>query len=108
LREIRFAEEKRMETTVRATFKRRLDMQKAAAALKRQGAIDVRLDGEAGSTLPDDVEFAADGLESAVGNGTCELQALWVSVEKSRYRQAEDTIAACGGMIDAAPVNIFE
>jgi hypothetical protein len=83
-------------------------MQKAAAALKRQGAIDVRLDGVAGSSLPDDVEFAADGLEPGAGSGTLESQALWVSVEKSRYRQAEDTIASCGGAIDATPINIFE
>lgn len=92
-----------METMIRATFTRIDDMQKAAEALKRQGVIDLRTDGNTGSTLPDTVEFAAELLEMNTEGDSSSCLALLVSVEKSRFRQAEDTIAACGGT-----VNIFE
>lgn len=86
-----------METTIRATFARIDDMRKAAEALKKQSVIDLRQDGNTGSTLPDSVEFAADPLGNAISGD--DGLGLWVSVQKSRLRQAEDTIAAYGGVI---------
>ncbi|MFC0210957.1 hypothetical protein ACFFK0_00605 [Paenibacillus chartarius] len=93
-----------MEQTVRATFVSMTALQKAAARLKRDGVIDLRLEGNTGSTLPDDVEFALEPLASAM-NTTAQQRphTLLVSVERSRYRQAEDTIAACGGTIVTEP-----
>jgi hypothetical protein len=87
-----------METTIRATFARINDMQKAAEALKKISVIDLRVDGNTGSTLPDAVEFATEPLGmNAAGHDDL---ALWVSVEKSRFRHAEDTILACGGTVN--------
>lgn len=91
-----------METTILATFARIDDMRKAVKALKKHGVIDMRLVGNPRRFVSDPVEFAAEPQAINADELAAGLS-LWVFVEKSRFRQAEDTITACGG-----DVNIFE
>jgi hypothetical protein len=78
-----------------ATFARINDMEQAAEALKKQGVIDLRVEGNTGSTLPDQIDFSQPQFSKTAAEPA---YALWVSVEKSRCRQAEDTIRKYGGV----------
>jgi len=83
-----------MEKNLTATFKSVDDLEHAADELRRQGVLDIRIDAAA----PIKVDYQADTLvqtlEAPVMDGSFGLA---VCVEKSRYRQAEDTIVKYGG-----------
>jgi hypothetical protein len=73
-----------METNLTAAFKKKTDLDLAALALRQQGVIDLRIHDVLGS-----MEAAEDFTYS-----------LDVIVEKSRWRQAEDTIIRHGGQFE--------
>jgi hypothetical protein len=70
-----------METNLTAAFKKKSDLDLAAIALREQGVLDLRI-----HQSDKHVEAAEEFLYS-----------LDVFVEKSRWRQAEDTIIRHGG-----------
>jgi hypothetical protein len=72
-----------METTLTAAFKKKTDLDLAATALRQQGVLDIRI-----HNVIENMEAAEDFTYS-----------LDVFVEKSRWRQAEDTIIRHGGQL---------
>lgn len=72
-----------METNLTAAFKKKTDLDLAATALRQQGVIDLRI-----HDVLENIEAADDFTYS-----------LDVFVEKSRWRQAEDTIIRHGGQL---------
>jgi hypothetical protein len=72
-----------METNLTAAFKKKTDFDLAISALRQQGVIDLRI-----HNVIDDLEAAEDLTYS-----------MDVFVEKSRWRQAEDTIIRHGGQL---------
>lgn len=87
-----------MEKNLTAMFKRVDDLEQAADALRKQGVLELRFD----ETVPIKVDYQSDTLIQSMENAlqsSDQAYALQVSVEKSRYRQAEDTIAKFGGQL---------
>lgn len=88
---------------ITATFNSWTDVERASAALREQGAIDIQVESGAAS----DLSPGALGLELSLQQGLTEAQPDWsggeqsytlqVIVESSRSRQAADTIARYGG-----------
>ncbi|MEX2461639.1 MAG: hypothetical protein WD469_10165 [Paenibacillaceae bacterium] len=72
-----------METNLTAAFKNKTDLDLAATALRQQGVLDLRI-----HNVLENREAAEDFTYS-----------LDVFVEKSRWRQAEDTIIRHGGQL---------
>jgi hypothetical protein len=72
-----------METNLTAAFKKKSDLELAAKALRQQGVLDLRI-----HNVIENMEAAEDFTYS-----------LDVFVEKSRWRQAEDTIIRHGGLL---------
>jgi hypothetical protein len=72
-----------METNLTAAFKKKTDMDLAAMALRQQGVLDLRI-----HKVIENMEAAEDLTYS-----------MDVFVEKSRWRQAEDTIIRHGGQL---------
>ncbi|MDF2960347.1 MAG: hypothetical protein K0S39_2082 [Paenibacillus sp.] len=69
-------------------------MDQAAAALREQGAIDIKLE------TSNDTAGGAEAMVPELTGSTQETAAgfvMQVVVETSRFRQAEDTIAKFGG-----------
>jgi hypothetical protein len=83
-----------LEKNITATFKKMNDLELAAEELRKQGVLDLRFD----DSNPIKIDYQSNNLIEALGDSLLgESYALQVSVEKSRYRQAEDTIAKFGG-----------
>lgn len=93
-----------METNLYAAFKKKDDLDAAAKALRKQGVLDLRIHqpkprqqaAQAPQTTqaqPVDNEDTIELMEA----GEEYLYSLDVFVEKSRWRQAEDTIIRHGG-----------
>jgi hypothetical protein len=72
-----------METTLTAAFKKKADLDLAAIDLRKQGVLDLRI-----YNLVDHIDTSEEISYS-----------LDVFVEKSRCRQAEDTIMRHGGKL---------
>jgi hypothetical protein len=72
-----------METTLTAAFKKKADLDLAATALRNQGVLDLR------------IHNVLENMDSS-GAATYSLD---VFVEKSRWRQAEDTLIRHGGLL---------
>jgi hypothetical protein len=84
-----------METNLTAAFKKKSDLDLAATALRQQGVLDLRIH-HAEKLKPTPIvskESLIDPVEAAEEF----LYSLDVFVEKSRWRQAEDTIIRHGG-----------
>jgi hypothetical protein len=89
-----------METNLTAAFKKKDDLDSAAKALRTQGVIYLRIHHpkprqQAGQGQPVSNEDTIELMEA----GEEYLYSLDVFVEKSRWRQAEDTIIRHGGQI---------
>jgi hypothetical protein len=87
-----------METNLTAAFKKKDDLDSAAKALRTQGVLDLRIHHpkpkqQAAQAQPVDIEDTIELMEA----GEEYLYSLDVFVEKSRWRQAEDTIIRHGG-----------
>ncbi|SDO53267.1 hypothetical protein SAMN04487897_11642 [Paenibacillus sp. yr247] len=85
-----------MEVNLLATFSDRYTMEKTAEVLRSQGVLDIKFNngGEPHAHYP------ADSFVQSVDSIATEPSfELTVSVEKSRYRQAEDTIIKYGGQL---------
>jgi hypothetical protein len=76
-------EAKHVETNLTAAFKKKADLDLAATALRQQGVLDLRI-----HNVIENREATEDFPYS-----------LDVFVEKSRWRQAEDTIIRHGGQL---------
>ncbi|QGQ99843.1 hypothetical protein EHS13_35750 [Paenibacillus psychroresistens] len=72
-----------METTLTAAFKKKTDLDLAAKALRKQGVLDLRIHNV---------------IENKESSGTT-TYSMDVFVEKSRWRQAEDTLIRHGGQL---------
>jgi hypothetical protein len=72
-----------METTLTAAFKKKTDLDLAATALREQGVLDLRIHNV---------------IENKESTENC-TYSLDVFVEKSRWRQAEDTLIRHGGQL---------
>ncbi|MDQ0872283.1 hypothetical protein QFZ77_000942 [Paenibacillus sp. V4I3] len=84
-----------MEINLAATFQNRDNLEQAAEVLKLQGVLDIKFDN---SVVPSSDQ--GDSFIQSVDSFAAEPSfALMVSVEKSRYRQAEDTIIKYGGQL---------
>lgn len=86
-----------MEINLEATFTDRLTMEKTAEVLRSQGVLDIKFNygGDAQA-----VDLDGSLVQSVDTYAAAEpAYALIVSVEKSRYRQAEDTIMKFGGQL---------
>ncbi|MZQ82704.1 hypothetical protein GQF01_11390 [Paenibacillus sp. 5J-6] len=86
-----------MEINLEATFTDRTTMEKTAEVLRSQGVLDIKFNygGE-----PHTDDFAGGLIQSVDSFSAAEPSyALIVCVEKSRYRQAEDTIMKFGGQL---------
>jgi hypothetical protein len=84
-----------MEIHLTATFTNMSDLEQAAEDLRRQGVLDIRFDD---SVLK--VDYQADTfIQSLEDNVSDTDYGLQVSVEKSRYRHAEDIITRYGGTL---------
>lgn len=85
-----------MEKNLSATFKKVDDMELAAHELRKQGVLDIQFDDGA----PIQIDYQSDMLFDPMGGVVLDNPyTLQVSVELSRYRQAEDTILKYGGQI---------
>lgn len=84
-----------MEKNLTATFRRVDDMELAADELRKQGVLDIKFD----ESVPIKIDYQAGTHIESMGGETADGQyAIQVTVEMSRYRQAEDTIARFGGL----------
>ncbi|MFE5322322.1 hypothetical protein ACFQ88_26960 [Paenibacillus sp. NPDC056579] len=81
---------------ITAFFKNREDMDRAASALREQGAIDIQL-YSAGQTELGELPGASAALGMSSAEEHHDHHILQVVVESSRFRQAEDTLARFGG-----------
>ncbi|TXK77727.1 hypothetical protein [Paenibacillus sp. N3.4] len=85
-----------MEMHLAATFSSMDDLEQAAEALQLQGVLAINFD-HSGTLL---VNYQAETfLQSIDSYSITPTFSLSVSVEKSRYRQAEDTITKYGGQL---------
>lgn len=86
-----------MEKNLTATFNHVDNLEQAAAELKRQGVLDLKFD----QSRSIQVDYQSDHLvQSLIDNSSSDdCYALEVSVELSRYRQAEDTLIKYGGRL---------
>jgi hypothetical protein len=85
-----------MEKNLSATFKKVDDMELAAHELRKQGVLDIQFD----DSVPIQIDYQSNTLIDPAAEAVLDNSyALQVSVELSRYRQAEDTITKYGGQI---------
>ncbi|NHN32250.1 hypothetical protein [Paenibacillus agricola] len=86
---------------IRAIFNSLGEMEAAAAMLREQGVIDIKLQNQAangGYTLESMQSSLISGIGDDEGASGSEC-IMEVVVESSRFRQVEDTIARYGGAI---------
>ncbi|WP_159888084.1 hypothetical protein [Paenibacillus puerhi] len=81
-----------------AYFDNQSDLELAAAALREQGAVDIKT---AAADSPDNgfMDGQPHSLQAGALEHSAPLNRLQVVVESSRRRQAEDTIAHWGGKL---------
>jgi hypothetical protein len=89
-----------METNLTAAFKKKTDLDLAANALRKQGVLDLRIHQPKKRirSIPAQIlmnDKVIDQIEIAEEY----IYSLDVFVEKSRWRQAEDTIIRHGGQL---------
>lgn len=94
-----------MEKTISASFRSQQELEHAVRALRKQGAIDIRV-----SITPPSPNRQVPLMSGGhtLSHGTAEMAEEFVFgfdvyVEPSRFRQAEDTIAQCGGRFNTSP-----
>ncbi|KQX54908.1 MULTISPECIES: hypothetical protein [unclassified Paenibacillus] len=85
-----------MEVNLAATFHNKDNLEQAAEVLKLQGVLDIKFDN---GVVPSSDQQADSFIQSVDSFAAEPSFALMVSVEKSRYRQAEDTIIKYGGQL---------
>ena len=85
-----------MEINLAATFQNRDNLEQAAEVLKLQGVLDIKFDN---GFAPNSDQHGDSFIQSVDSFAAEPSFALMVSVEKSRYRQAEDTIIKYGGQL---------
>lgn len=85
-----------MEVNLAATFQNRDNLEQAAEILKLQGVLDIKFDN---GVVPSSDQQADSFIQSVDSFAAEPSFSLMVSVEKSRYRQAEDTIIKYGGQL---------
>lgn len=96
-----------MEKTISASFRSLQDLQHAAHALRKQGAIDIRMGispphpNQAASEIVSAHSMTRDRLE--IAEELTYAYTFDVYVEPSRSRQAEDTIVRYGGRFNIFP-----
>lgn len=85
-----------MEVNLMATFSSKEQLEQTAEILRLQGVLDIQFNNDgvfnAGYQANSFIEF----VDNAVNEPS---YSFMVSVEKSRYRQAEDTIINHGGQL---------
>jgi hypothetical protein len=86
-----------METNLIAAFKKKSDLDLAATALRRQGVLDLRIHYSEKNKFKPAHIVSNENLIDPVEAAEEYLYSLDVFVEKSRWRQAEDTIIRHGG-----------
>jgi hypothetical protein len=86
-----------METNLTAAFKKKSDLDLAATALREQGVLDLRIHHSEKHKLKPTPIVSKENLIDPVEAAEEFLYSLDVYVEKSRWRQAEDTIIRHGG-----------
>jgi hypothetical protein len=85
-----------MEIILTATFDNVDNLEQAAEQLKRQGVLDIRFD----NNLSFSVDYQSHAfLQSLEGSTAASSYTLEVWAQKSRYREAEDTITKYGGQL---------
>lgn len=85
-----------MEVNLAATFQNRDNLEQAAEVLKLQGVLDIKFDN---GVVPSSDQQDDSFIQSVDSFAAEPSFSLMVSVEKSRYRQAEDTIIKYGGQL---------
>lgn len=85
-----------MEVNLAATFQNRDNLEQAAEILKLQGVLDIKFDN---GVVPSSDQQTDSFIQSVDSFAAEPSFSLMVSVEKSRYRQAEDTIIKYGGQL---------
>ncbi|MEW9699592.1 hypothetical protein [Paenibacillus sp. SI8] len=87
-----------MEKSLTATFHNVDNLEQAAEQLKRQGVLDIKFN----NIGPLVVDYQSDSLLQSLGDPyTATSYSLEVCVQKSRYREAEDTITKFGGQLQS-------
>jgi hypothetical protein len=85
-----------MEIQLTATFSNMYDLERAVGELRRQGVLDIRFDDR----LSMKVDFQTNTfIQSLEDNHWNTEYGLHVTVEKSRFRQAEDILTNCGARL---------
>jgi hypothetical protein len=89
-----------METNLTAAFKKKTDLDLAANALRKQGVLDLRIHQPKKRirSIPAQI-FMNDKVIDQIEIAEEYIYSLDVFVEKSRWRQAEDTIIRHGGQL---------
>jgi hypothetical protein len=85
-----------METNLTAAFKKKTDLDLAADALRKQGVLDLRIHPKK-RILSIPAQITSD--DKLIEMAEEYIYSLDVFVEKSRWRQAEDTIIRHGGQL---------
>jgi hypothetical protein len=89
-----------METNLTAAFRKKTDLELAADALRKQGVLDLRIHHPEKRILPIPAQILSNGkLIDPLEMADEYIYSLDVFVEKSRWRQAEDTIIRHGGQL---------
>jgi hypothetical protein len=86
-----------MEINLEATFTDRYNMEKTAEVLRTQGVIDIKFNHGSEPNAVDPAGSFVQSMDDSYEAEPSSYFALTVSVQKSRYRQAEDTIIKYGG-----------
>ncbi|MFD0698517.1 hypothetical protein ACFQZT_31055 [Paenibacillus sp. GCM10027628] len=85
-----------MEKNLTATFDNVDNLKLAAEQLKQQGVLNIQYDHHGAFIVDYQSSELVQSLDSSAATPSYELT---VSVQKSRYRQAEDTITKFGGLL---------
>jgi hypothetical protein len=86
-----------METNLTAAFKKKSDLDLAANALRKQGVLDLRIHHSDNNKPKPAPIVSNENLIDTIEVAEEYLYSLDVFVEKSRWRQAEDTIIRHNG-----------
>ncbi|MBD0382229.1 hypothetical protein [Paenibacillus sedimenti] len=85
-----------MEKNLTATFHNVDNLEQAAEQLKQQGVLYIQFNNHSSLLVEYQSESMVQSMEHAAASPSYELR---VCVQKSRYRQAEDTITKFGGQL---------
>ncbi|UJF33338.1 hypothetical protein [Paenibacillus hexagrammi] len=87
-----------MEKSLTATFTNVENLEQAADELRQQGVLDLKFDNNASFKIDFQAHSLVQSTQDIVSDHAYTLE---VTVEKSRYRQAEDTLVKHGGHVAA-------